>query len=139
MIRAEDIMSDFEKIRVLVRSNGEVHWEPGGVFMTTCDIDIKYFPFDSQVRCVWPCSCTIFSENTRNVLQACNIGIGAWAYTSSRMNLTNVAMHIETGQLTINGEWLIYDTASAWNEITIPNGPDIGYSSVRANNIHHCS
>ena len=69
------------------------------------------------------------------MIKACKIGIGAWAYTSMRMNLTNVAMHMETEQLTLNGEWIIYDTASAWNELLIPNGPDIGYSSVRTKKI----
>jgi hypothetical protein len=43
------MIQEFEKIRVLIRSDGLVHWEPGGVFVTTCDIDIIYFPFDSQV------------------------------------------------------------------------------------------
>jgi Neurotransmitter-gated ion-channel ligand binding domain len=42
------MIQEFEKIRVLIASNGLAHWEPGGVFMTTCDIDILYFPFDSQ-------------------------------------------------------------------------------------------
>ena len=43
------MIQEFEKIRVLVSYNGLVHWEPGGVFTTTCDIDITYFPFDKQV------------------------------------------------------------------------------------------
>ena len=43
------MMQEFEKIRVLISYNGLVHWEPGGVFATTCDIDITYFPFDKQV------------------------------------------------------------------------------------------
>ena len=42
------MIQQFEKIRVLVSSSGLVHWEPGGVLMTTCDIDIRYFPFDNQ-------------------------------------------------------------------------------------------
>ena len=44
------MIQEFEKIRVLVSHNGLVHWEPGGVFTTTCDIDITYFPFDKQVH-----------------------------------------------------------------------------------------
>ena len=47
--RADEMVHEFEKIRVLIKSNGQVHWEPGGVFATTCDIDILYFPFDTQV------------------------------------------------------------------------------------------
>ena len=48
--RANDMIQDFERIRVLIRNNGSVHWEPGGVFVTTCDIDITFFPFDTQVQ-----------------------------------------------------------------------------------------
>ena len=44
------MFNEFEKIRVLIKSNGDVHWEPGGVFATSCDIDILYFPFDTQVH-----------------------------------------------------------------------------------------
>ena len=46
------MIQEFEKIRVLVSHKGKVHWEPGGVFTTTCDIDITYFPFDRQVQCI---------------------------------------------------------------------------------------
>ena len=56
---AEDLSPDFRKVRILVNHDGHVHWEPGGVFTTTCDIDIRYFPFDDQ---------------------NCPIQIGAWAY-----------------------------------------------------------
>ena len=41
-------MPDFERIQVLLHSDGRLHWEPGGIFKTTCDIDIAFFPFDTQ-------------------------------------------------------------------------------------------
>ena len=83
---ADEIIQEFEKIRVLISSNGNVHWEPGGVFTTTCDIDITYFPFDEQ---------------------ACPIEIGAWSYKSGRMNLTNTTSSVETQEYKVNGEWVI--------------------------------
>ena len=45
---AEELMPDFDRIRVLLHSDGRLHWEPGGIFKTTCDIDIGHFPFDTQ-------------------------------------------------------------------------------------------
>ena len=42
-------MPDFDRIRVLLKYDGTIHWEPGGIFRTTCDIDISFFPFDAQV------------------------------------------------------------------------------------------
>ena len=46
--RAEELIPDFERIQVLLHSDGRLHWEPGGIFKTTCDIDIAFFPFDTQ-------------------------------------------------------------------------------------------
>ncbi len=50
VFRADELIPDFERIRVLLAHDGWMHWEPGGIFRTTCDIDITYFPFDVQ-RC----------------------------------------------------------------------------------------
>ena len=47
---ADELIPDFERIRVLLSHDGALHWEPGGIFRTTCDIDIAYFPFDEQVH-----------------------------------------------------------------------------------------
>ena len=66
---AEELVPDFDRIRVMLRYDGRLHWEPGGIFKTTCDIDIAYFPFDTQ---------------------HCPIVVGAYSYYSIRMNITNV-------------------------------------------------
>ena len=76
--RADEQAPDFRRIRARINNTGGVHWEPGGIFLTTCDIDIRYFPFDEQ---------------------ACPIEIGAWAYHTNRMNLTNSTYRIPTHQL----------------------------------------
>jgi len=31
---AEELMPDFDRIRVLLHSDGRLHWEPGGIFKT---------------------------------------------------------------------------------------------------------
>jgi len=68
--RAELLTPDFSRVRVLIGHTGHVHWEPGGVFTTTCDIDVRYFPFDDQ---------------------RCMIEFGAWAYYSARVNITSAS------------------------------------------------
>jgi len=68
--RAELLTPDFSSVRVLIGHNGDVHWEPGGVFTTTCDINVRYFPFDDQL---------------------CMIEFGAWAYYSARVNITSAS------------------------------------------------
>src|SRR6218665_3349988 len=97
--RAEVLTPDFSKVRVLVRHDGRVHWEPGGIFTTTCDINIRYFPFDDQ---------------------ACAIQFGAWAYYSARMNITSASQKIQTNNFRLNGEWDVYRTKAEWKENTLP-------------------
>ena len=77
-------MPDFERIRVLLHSDGKLHWEPGGIFRTTCDIDIAFFPFDTQ---------------------HCFLLIGAYSYYSTKMNITNTSNAIHTHDFRVNGEW----------------------------------
>lgn len=92
-----------------MRHDGHVHWEPGGVFTTTCDIDIRYFPFDDQ---------------------SCPILVGAWAYYSARMNITNASHEIQTHNFRLNGEWDIYRTRAQWMENVLPCCPDTRYPYV---------
>ena len=73
--RADELAPDFKKIRVLLNHDGKVHWEPGGIFETTCDIDIRYFPFDEQ---------------------SCPIQFGAWAYYAARMNMTSETYEVKS-------------------------------------------
>jgi len=94
-------MPDFERIRVLLHSDGLLHWEPGGIFRTTCDINIAYFPFDSQ---------------------RCPLLIGAYSYHSSRMNITNASRAISTHDFRVNGEWHIITTSAEWG-VTILSPP----------------
>ena len=42
----EDHMKYF---RISLFSTGEIQWHPGGIFRTTCALDVTYFPFDTQV------------------------------------------------------------------------------------------
>jgi len=98
---ADELMPDFDRIRVLLHSNGLLHWEPGGIFRTTCDINIAYFPFDSQ---------------------RCSLLIGAYSYYSTRMNITNTSRVISTHDFRVNGEWHIITTSAEWS-ITILSPP----------------
>ncbi len=66
--RAEKIYEDYAQFRAVISHKGRVHWEPGGVFKTMCEIDITYYPFDEQ---------------------KCELTFGAWSYHTSKMNLTN--------------------------------------------------
>ncbi|XP_071091323.1 neuronal acetylcholine receptor subunit alpha-3-like [Haliotis cracherodii] len=51
-----------ERHLVIIDFNGRILWEPGYVATTTCNVDIKYFPFDTQI-----CSVTLTSWMTSNI------------------------------------------------------------------------
>ena len=61
-------MDKFEAIlptHCVIYHTGLVEWLPPGLFKTTCDVDIKYFPFDDQ---------------------KCKIKFGTWAYDSNAVD-----------------------------------------------------
>ena len=102
----EELVPDFERIRVLLDHEGNLHWEPGGIFRTTCDIDIAYFPFDTQ---------------------RCPLLIGAYSYYSSKLNITNARSTISTHDYRLNGEWEVHSTMARW--VASASRSFVGYSS----------
>jgi len=87
--RAESIHGDYGHFRAIVSSDGTVHWEPGGVFKTGCEIDITYYPFDEQ---------------------RCRLVFGAWSYHTVKMNITNMSSSVNLDSYEGNGEWTIHHT-----------------------------
>ncbi|KAK2139800.1 hypothetical protein LSH36_1607g00011, partial [Paralvinella palmiformis] len=106
---ADELAPDFRNIRVLINNDGHVHWEPGGIFTTTCDIDIRYFPFDEQ---------------------SCPIMFGAWAYYTARMNISNASDVVVTHDFRLNGEWEVTETKAEWRENILPCCPNTRYPYV---------
>jgi len=47
---AEAIYDDFadRKFRTAINSDGQMQWSPGGRFVTSCQLDITFYPFDRQ-------------------------------------------------------------------------------------------
>jgi len=64
---AESIYGEYKEFQAVLRRNGRVRWEPGGVFRTMCPIDIRFYPFDEQ---------------------ECELVFGAWSYYTTKMNYT---------------------------------------------------
>jgi len=52
---------------VEVRSDGRCKWKPLGIFISSCAIDIRWFPFDDQ---------------------RCSLKFGSWTYDGYKLNLT---------------------------------------------------
>ena len=107
--RAEQIYGDYRDFRALVNSSGHVHWEPGGVFKTMCQIDITYFPFDEQ---------------------DCPLVFGAWSYHTNKMNLTNSDTVVNMDSYETNGEWQIVATRVIRDEFSYECCPEDRFSNV---------
>ena len=80
----------YRMFRVVVTSDGTMTWEPGGEFLTQCNIDILYYPFDDQ-------TCKLVVEN--------------WVYDTSKVNLVHGDLTtIDLNTYQENGEWDITST-----------------------------
>ena len=69
---------------MVVFSNGDCLWVPPGLFLSTCKINIAWFPFDDQ---------------------QCAMKFGSWTYDGGAINLT---LQADTGDISSfieNGEW----------------------------------
>ena len=87
----EDIDSTFPT-NVVVSSNGDCLWVPPGLFLSTCKIDITWFPFDDQL---------------------CEMKFGSWTYDMSGIDLQlkgNASG--DTTSFIPNGEWYLIGNSS---------------------------
>ena len=83
----EDVF--YTHFRVKVSHIGEVQWLVGGKFVTTCQLDITFYPFDNQ---------------------KCSIEFTDWAYTGAQVDLRNGSDVIGLGQYSKSGEWAVTRT-----------------------------
>jgi len=91
-------MDKFEAIlptHCVIYHTGLVEWLPPGLFKTTCDVDIKYFPFDDQ---------------------KCKIKFGTWAYDSNAVDLSLSAEDATATNLT-SKEWKFISMKGKRNEV----------------------
>ena len=81
--------SDVYKSRVLVSSRGQANWASAVTFLASCELDIKWFPFDTQ---------------------KCTLTFGSQSYTRSRLDLKFVRQPKNAAALKgkfhfNNGDW----------------------------------
>ncbi|KAH9283385.1 Acetylcholine receptor subunit beta-like 1 [Echinococcus granulosus] len=64
-----NVDGEFEAIwkpNTILHSDGRVLWIPPAIFKTSCEIDVRYFPFDQQT---------------------CHMDLGSWTYTHNQVEL----------------------------------------------------
>lgn len=90
---------------VRLEYSGTVQWDVSINFQTYCDIDVTFYPFDTQ---------------------RCTIDFGEWSYTNKEINFTTVAKGIELGPYKGNGEWDIIGTFAYPQKV----GTDLQYTQL---------
>jgi len=83
---------------VVVTSEGKCTYIPPGIFMSTCKIDITWFPFDDQ---------------------NCEMKFGSWTYNGFKLDLKLKSPNAEgdTSGYTTNGEWALIGVPATRNEV----------------------
>ncbi len=69
---------------IVVYSSGDLNWVPLGLYISSCSINIKWFPFDDQL---------------------CTMKFGSWTYDGSKINLTARIATIDVSNYQPSGEW----------------------------------
>lgn len=79
----EDIDSMYPT-NIIVNSDGTCSWVPLGLYISSCAIDITWFPFDDQY---------------------CIMKFGSWTYDGSKINLTARSDSVDISTYQPSGEW----------------------------------
>ncbi|XP_064598569.1 neuronal acetylcholine receptor subunit alpha-7-like [Liolophura sinensis] len=87
-------------VPIIIQHNGQVTMEAGKVVKTHCEVDMTYYPFDSQ---------------------QCEIIIGAWVYTTHEVNMTTEGVNVDNYRP--NGEWEISSIHGERHDMTFDTEP----------------
>ncbi|XP_076085712.1 neuronal acetylcholine receptor subunit alpha-3-like isoform X1 [Mytilus galloprovincialis] len=82
---------------VRIQYNGEVRWEPPAVLSTSCDMDVTYFPYDSQT---------------------CEIELASWGFSADVVNLEFFKTHINLEDYRPDEEWDLLTTFQETSNLT---------------------
>ncbi|ESN92595.1 hypothetical protein HELRODRAFT_131728, partial [Helobdella robusta] len=101
----DSIYGEYSEFQAIIKPNGTIRWEPGGIFKTMCSINIAYYPFDTQ---------------------SCVMKFGAWSYITTKMNLSTTETSVRRDTYEENGEWEVIRQEFAFEDF-----PTARYSYIQ--------
>ena len=99
-----------KKFRAGVDHTGDIQWVPGGKFVTSCQLDITLYPFDSQ---------------------HCEMDFVDWTYDGRFVNLLNGSSKIGMDVYKKHGEWDIVRTEAMKSDQYFVSDPGIPFPTVK--------
>ncbi|CAC5364592.1 unnamed protein product [Mytilus coruscus] len=81
---------------VRIQYNGEIRWELPAVLSTSCDMDVTFFPYDSQT---------------------CDIELASWGFPADAVNLTFFKTNVNLEAYRTDEEWNLVSTSQHPNEL----------------------
>merc|ERR1719422_2874142 len=91
---------------VVVTSEGTCTYIPPGIFMSSCPIDITWFPFDDQ---------------------NCEMKFGSWTYNGFKLDFQLASEEGDTASFIPNGEWSLLGVPAKRNEVIYDCCPEPYY------------
>ncbi|CAL8090034.1 unnamed protein product [Calicophoron daubneyi] len=90
---ADERLHEHREARVVISSDGSTLWQPQALFKSTCEVEITYFPFDTQI---------------------CMLEFGSWTYDKTQMDIawwlpdgvgTSPAPYLDFSDYVPSNEW----------------------------------
>ncbi|XP_070543629.1 neuronal acetylcholine receptor subunit alpha-7-like isoform X2 [Ptychodera flava] len=104
---ADDAFKGIMKTNAEIQHDGSVSWYAPAIFKSSCKVDIRYFPFDTQY---------------------CKLRIGSWTFAASSLQLVNRSKAGDVDSFISNGEWKLLGMPVVREDIYYPCCPDDPYN-----------
>ncbi|WAQ96377.1 ACHA3-like protein, partial [Mya arenaria] len=112
VVLADDDSNERRDALITLAYDGNVTWIPQGIYMSTCDVDVRTFPFDKQ---------------------NCSLKFGSWTYDGSKLNLDflyDKREMLTTDYFVANKAWTVLETPGKRNIISYACCPNVKYHDL---------
>lgn len=85
--------------KAVLRHTGKVLWTPPAIFKSSCEIDVRYFPFDQQT---------------------CFMKFGSWTYDGNQIDLKHINQKIGEDKVEFGIDLREYYPSVEWDILGVP-------------------
>ncbi|KAE9536378.1 hypothetical protein AGLY_007167 [Aphis glycines] len=85
--------------KAVLHYSGKVMWTPPAIFKSSCEIDVRYFPFDQQT---------------------CFMKFGSWSYDGNQINLKHIGQLVGTNKVDVGIDLSAYYPSVEWDILGVP-------------------